>query len=861
LSINVKAKEYTETFIDKSEWISGDYVNKEKGGSTKYQQMYTIKRRSDKKFVYCIEPGVSIKDGKIVKGYDEDYLDVTKFTQEEWDRINKLSYYGYGYKDSKYNHTGIHWYTITQFMIWKTVPNGYNIYFTDTLNGKKITKYTKEMNEMEEILSNYHKLPSFNNKTYKFITTENKEIIDTNNVLSSFNTSNNLTIDDNKVIINETNKGTYNYTFNKINNKYGVLPIVYIDSESQNLMSVGDINDDIASLKVIIYEPKVKVYKRDIDNMKAQGEGTLEGAEYGIYKYNGNLIGIYRTNDRGYFISDTLPFGDYYIKEIKPSIGYLLDDKMYKFTINEDNLEPIINVYEKVIMGKLEINKYLSSHNSDLKKESGAKFAIYDKNDNLYKEAITDSNGYILFNLPYGTYTIKQLSTTTNYQKVSDFKITIDKEKTIKKELIDELYEAKIKVIKKDLETNNIIQKEGFIFKIYDIDHNKYLCENDDCTYKTNNEGYFITKYYYPYGNYKLEEVNTLKEYYLNKESIEFKIDNLNVYEISFYNKEIKGSLEFTKLDYSNSKPIPNTLIEIYKDNDELIYSGRTDNNGKIIINGLKIGKYYIIEKEAPIGYLLNDNKMYFEILDDRIVKASLTNERIIGSIKITKIGEEAKIDNGYYYIDNYLNDIEFSLFAKEDIMINNEIIYKKNELVNKGKTNNKGELIFNNLVVGNYYLKETNTKDGYLINNQVYNFNIKENKEYKINIKNYLKKGVLEFTKTSISDSIPLPNTLMEFYDINDNLILSERTDIDGKIRINLPYGKYYFLEKEAPIGYYLNPDKHYFEIIDDNKIVYESLSDDKIIVPDTYKDQSFNYYSLILIGVLYVFIKKIFI
>ena len=65
----------------------------------------------------------------------------------------------------------------------------------------------------------------------------------------------------------------------------------------------------------------------------------------------------------------------------------------------------------------------------------------------------------------------------------------IDKEKTIKKELKDELREARIKVIKKDLETNNVIKKDGFVFKIYDLDNKKYLCENNDCTYKTNNYG------------------------------------------------------------------------------------------------------------------------------------------------------------------------------------------------------------------------------------------------------------------------------------------------------------------------------------------------------------------------------------
>ncbi len=631
IALNVKANEYSETFIDKTEWISGDYVNKEKGGSTKYQQMYTIKRKSDGKFVYCIEPGISIKDGKAIKGYDDDYLDVTKFREEEWDRITKLAYYGYGYKDNKYNHTGIHWYTITQFMIWKTVPNGYNIYFTDSLNGKKITKYTSEMKEMEEILSNYHQLPSFNNKTYTFVSSDVKEVVDTNNVLSSYNSDRGVLIDDNKVIINETNEGTYSYNFEKANNKYGVLPIVYIDSASQNLMSVGDIVSDRATLKVNIIEPKIIGHKRDRDNIYAQGEGTLEGAHYGIFDADNKLVQELVTDINGDFTSDPLPVGIYYLRELSPSEGYLIDNNRYDFEIDENHPLQEFNLYEDVITVRLKINKYLFSHNTSLKPEKGAKFAVYDKNDNLYKEAITDANGYLLFTLPYGMYTVKQLTTTDNYKKVDDFIVKVYRNGTIKKELVDELYEAKIKVIKRDLETNNVIQKEGFIFKIYDIDHNEYLCENDDCTYTISSEGYLITNKYYPFGNYRLEEVYTLPEYVLNKEYKEFTIDYENVYEISFYNKEIKGNLEFTKTSISDSMPLPNTLMEFYDSNDNLVLSERTDENGKITINDLPYGKYYFLEKEAPEGYYLNPDKHYFEILNDgETVYESLSDEMII---------------------------------------------------------------------------------------------------------------------------------------------------------------------------------------------------------------------------------------
>ena len=95
-------------------------------------------------------------------------------------------------------------------------------------------------------------------------------------------------------------------------------------------------------------------------------------------------------------------------------------------------------------------------------------------------------------------------------------------------------------------------------------------------------------------------------------------------------NKPITGSLEFTKISFSDSEPLPNTLIEIYTESDELVFSGRTNSDGKIIIDSLKYGKYYILEKEAPDGFLINDEKMWFQIKEDGIiVKAIMKDEKI----------------------------------------------------------------------------------------------------------------------------------------------------------------------------------------------------------------------------------------
>lgn len=131
-------------------------------------------------------------------------------------------------------------------------------------------------------------------------------------------------------------------------------------------------------------------------------------------------------------------------------------------------------------------------------------------------------------------------------------------------------------------------------------------------------------------GKYYILEKEASTGYVITTEKVYFEVkDNGKIVKAEMQNKPIMGSVEITKVDISTGEVLPNTLIEVYNENDELVFSGRTNEEGKILIENLRYGKYYFIEKEAPEGYQINDEKMWFEILEDgKIVKSELSDEK-----------------------------------------------------------------------------------------------------------------------------------------------------------------------------------------------------------------------------------------
>lgn len=775
----VNASTYNETFNDKSQWISGDYILKVKGSTRKYQQMTVITRNSDGSFVYCIEPGTPVSDGAVYPGQDFDQSYVGQMTQEQWRRITLLAYYGYGYG----NHTDIHWYTVTQYLIWQTVPHGYDIYFTDSLNGNRITKYTNEINELNRLVEEHNISPNITSDTIDMVIGDTVELTDSNNVLNKFevvDTDNvSVSISGNTLSITANDVGDGSVTISKRDKNYSHPAIIYYHPTSQDLMMRGAYDPIDVNLKIEIVGGKVSVKKVDMDTGLgiAQGDATLDGAVYGIYDLEGNRVGEVISKGGEYVTSDYLPsLGTFFLKEEKSSTGYELNETKYFFNITKDDLYPEVDVTEKVIERDLKIFKvYASDETGFLTGEPNVTFDIYLKSTGEKVTSITtDENGYATATLPYGIYTVRQVTTTEDHEMVEDFEIVVNEysEDPIYKLLANAEITARLKVIKIDSETGNTIPVAGIKFKIFDVENNEYVCQVTDkeqCVFETNDEGILLTPLPLESGTYRLEEQDQKLDGYLwNEEALTFAIGD------------------------------DSTLI--------------------------------------------NDNVF------GAIVEVEFENTQVKGKVEINKTGEELIIeDDSYHYEKIKLEGAEFELRANEDIIVGGKTYYKKGELVTILVTDKDGYASIDNLPLGKYTLKEIKSANNNVLDPNTYEFELVYEDQYTevvyktFTLDNKYPKGELEFTKTDLVTGDPLPDTKIEIFTEDGVKVFEGRTDENGKIIItDLPVGKYFILESDAPDEYILNEEKLWFSITENGEIVKADMTNEKIVeVPNTLQEK----------------------
>ena len=341
--------------------------------------------------------------------------------------------------------------------------------------------------------------------------------------------------------IYDSNNNKITYTISEKN-----VPLKYVVPADQTATLTADATST-KTFKNVLKKFTAQVTKQDSETVSAQGDGTLAGAVYGIYR-DSELVDTYTTDENGYFKTKEYVCGNYTVQEISPSEGYLLDETVYSVGAEAENYSiehnPIsMTVTEDVIKGNIAIIKHSDDGSTQIETpEVGAEFEVYLKSSGSYEAAkdsekdylVCDENGYAATKkLPYGIYVVHQTKGWENTEWIDDFEVIIsENEKEYFYLLNDAVKKSFVKIVKKDAETGNVIPVSGIGFKVWDCANSEYVSQKiyypsemilDE--FYTDESGSLMLPNELAYGDYELHEVQSAEGYVLDGTPTPFTID------------------------------------------------------------------------------------------------------------------------------------------------------------------------------------------------------------------------------------------------------------------------------------------------------------------------------------------------
>ena len=442
ITTNINAKTYS---FYEAETIDNVYINRYESSTDTlyYQKARFFRDSSTKDFAYCVEPQIKFSEGA---NYTTSELNLSGAKVK---RLKEIAHFGYGYK----SHTDKIWYAVTQVMIWQETEGKNHAYFTDTLNGNKITKYDYMIDEINNLITKSHTLPKFDSDIY-MLETQELNIKDHNGVLSDYNNSLNLPMTSNSITIKGLKEGTYTINLTRKDNNHNNPALFFVADGSQNLLKTGNLNYLNTSLKVNVVKTKITIKKIDKDTQsdKNTGKATFKDTTFELYNKDTNLKQTLTISDDNTIIIDNPSFGNYVLKEIKAGVGYNLNTNNFEFTIDKDNLINELTIENEVIKKKISIYKTYGTKDNQ-KKEANIEFNIFDEDNKLIKTIKTNKDGYAEITLPYGKYIIKQLTTTKGYNFIEPIIIEVNDSK----DKVFNLKDYKIEVPNTHIDKTNIL--------------------------------------------------------------------------------------------------------------------------------------------------------------------------------------------------------------------------------------------------------------------------------------------------------------------------------------------------------------------------------------------------------------------
>lgn len=535
----------------------------------------------------------------------------------------------------------------------------------------------------------------------------------------------------------------------------------------------------------ILKKWNVTVTKSDAETGLPQGDATLAGAVYGIYKGD-QLVDTYTTDANGQFTTKYYVCGDdWTIREITPSEGYLLDNTVYPIGAAAKNYTVEYNttasdVTEQIIKGRIAIIKHTDDGETQLETpEVGAEFAIFLKAAGSYDNAkaserdylTCDENGYAATkDLPYGIYTVHQTKGWDGRELLSDFDVYISKDGQTYRYLANNRnFESYIKIVKVDAETGKVIPLAGAGFRLYRPDRSlitqtfTYPEVTTIDTFYTNSDGYLITPEKLEYGTgYSLVEVSAPCGYTLNSEPIYFDVtaDNateentVTVVEVTKPNTAQKGVIRISKSGEAFSsvteadgiyqpvfavKGLEGAVYEITAAEDIITPDGTlryaagavvdtvtTDETGLAESKPLYLGKYEVKEITAPTGYVLNTEIHTAELVyAGQEVEITETAADFCNERQKAAVSLDKVLEQDERFgigKNGELSAVTFGLFAAEELTAADGSIIPADGLLEIVSMDENGHAVCKtDLPFGSYYLKELSTDGHYILSDEKY--------------------------------------------------------------------------------------------------------------------------------------------
>ena len=529
----------------------------------------------------------------------------------------------------------------------------------------------------------------------------------------------------------------------------------------------------------ILKKFNVTVTKTDAETGMPQGDASLAGAVYGIYKGE-ELIDTYTTDENGQFTTDYYVCGDdWSIREISPSEGYLLDE-----TIHHVGAEPELysvernttknDVNEQVIKGNIAIIKHTDDGETQIETpEEGAVFEVFLKSAGSYGDAkeserdilTCDENGFAQTkDLPYGIYTVKQTSGWEGRELMKPFDVFINSDGQTYRYLINNAnFESYIKIVKKDAETGNTIPYAGAGFQIYDPNGElvtmtyTYPEVTTIDTFYTTADGDLITPQTLEYGKgYSLVEVQAPYGYVLNSEPVYFDVvqedsaeeSGITVIEVVRENVAQKGTITVEKTgevfstvagDKGLYQPIfsasglEGAVYEITAAEDiytldgtlraskgEVVDTITTGADGTAKSKELYLGRYEVRETKAPYGMVLNGETHTVELVyagqEVAVTETSTSFYNERQKVEIDLI-KSLEVDEAYGVGNNgEIFDVSFGLYAAEELTAADGTTIPADGLIEVITLDENGHgKAISDLPMGSYYVQEISTNSAYL--------------------------------------------------------------------------------------------------------------------------------------------------